>query len=836
MVAAAERTALIAGLGAHALEAVDLATLLGEACQRAAAGARVCRAKVLEHLAADDLLLVRAGVGWREGVVGRAALGSGMRSPAGRAFRTGEPVAIADLRAQDEFEHSALLREHGIVSLLNVPIRTSDETWGIFEVDAEEPRQWDEDAVNFLLSLAHLLGAALRGRAAEGEAAREREARDRLFEALRDSEQRYRTLFEQAAVGIGRVALDGRVLEANERLCEMLGYAPDQLLLRTFVDITHPDDLAQELPLLDRLLHRQIRSYALEKRYLRKSGEPLWIRLSSSLAENGDGEPYRICVITDISARKRAEAALEESERRLLATYENASVGIAETGPDGRYLRVNPKLCDMLGYSREELLKLSFHDVTHPEDREADLARYEQQQQRQLDAYTIEKRCVRKDGKMIWVHVAASMTRDELGRPLFGIRIIQDVTERRRAEAELRRLNETLESRVADEIAVRHEAEAALHQAQKMEAVGQLTGGIAHDFNNLLTVVSGNLELLRGRVEDQPRLLRMVDAAMHASERGERLTGQLLAFSRRQQLRPEDVDVNALIRGFETLLRRAAGETVRIETKLDEALSPARLDPAQLESALLNLVVNARDAMQSGGRIDIETRNVAADERLTHRVAGASAGPWVVVAVCDTGHGMPPEVIERVFEPFFTTKDVGRGSGLGLSQVYGFVRQSGGHVTIDSAVDQGTMIRLYLPPADGVPETAAPPAPGHAAAPRGAGIVLVVEDDPDVLTLAVSMLRELGYEVLTAADGPSALDVLAREPVHLVFSDVVMPRRMSGVELAREAVSRHPGLKVLLTSGYANTAEPAPASGIAFIRKPYRSRDLAEQLKRLLSD
>jgi PAS domain S-box-containing protein len=829
----AERTALIAGLGVHALGDGALDELLGEACQRAAAGVAVKRAKVLEYRAATDDLLIVAGVGWHPGVVGRLGLGSSMASPPGHAFRTGAAVAIADLRQQTDYEHSAVLREHGVVSLLNVPIRVDHFTWGVLEVDAEDPRQWGAEETDFLLALAHLLAAALRRRAAEAEARRERAERDRLFTALRASEQRYRALFEQAAVGIERITRDGRLIEVNERLCDMLGYTALELAGRSFAELTHEEDLARELPLVERLLTGELRSYTIEKRYLRKSGEPLWIRVSSSLAEPDQGEPYRVSVIADISQRKRAEAALAENERLLSATFENASVGIAETAPDGRYLRVNPKLSEMTGYSREELLGLRFTDLTHPEDRAADLARYDLQLQRQLDSYILEKRCLRKDGSLFWAHVAASMMRDDGGRPLIGIRILQDVTERKHAEDELRRLNETLEQRVAAEIAVRREAEEALHQAQKMEAVGQLTGGIAHDFNNLLTVVSGNLELLRGRTE-VPRQLRMIDAAMHATERGERLTSQLLAFSRRQQLRPESVDVNALIRGFETLLRRAVGETMRIEMKLAAALWTARLDPAQLESALLNLVVNARDATPGGGRIEIETRNVESDPRLVARVADATPGPWIVVGVCDSGSGMPAHVAERAFEPFFTTKDVGRGSGLGLSQVYGFVRQSGGHVTIDSTPGEGTIIRLYLPRAPGTPAPAGGRREGGDGVPSGAGIVLVVEDDPDVLALAVTLLRELGYTVLTAADGPDALEVLGRESIDLIFSDVVMPRRMSGIDLAREAIRRHPRLKVLLTSGYADTAEPADLPGVAFVRKPYRRRDLAAELKRLL--
>jgi signal transduction histidine kinase/CheY-like chemotaxis protein len=405
------------------------------------------------------------------------------------------------------------------------------------------------------------------------------------------------------------------------------------------------------------------------------------------------------------------------------------------------------------------------------------------------------------------------------------------------ADALLRQANETLEQRVEAAVAEQRQAEDALRQAQKMEAVGQLTGGVAHDFNNLLLVIMGNLELLGRAVGEDPRLNRFVETALKGAKRGAQLTGQLLAFSRRQALRPEIRAANEMIREFDVLAARMLGEAVAVDFALDARAGACKVDPAQFGSALLNLVLNARDAMPGGGRLTVSSRMVTIDHRAAARRGDAEPGRYVVVEVADTGSGMPPEVVERATEPFFTTKEIGRGTGLGLSQVYGFVRQSGGFMTIDSVLGAGTRIGLHLPEAE---EAAAAPV-SVTAAQAGSGVILVVEDDLDVRELVVVQLRDLGYVAIVAGSGPEALDILAAAgtpAIDLLLTDVVMPGGMNGHALVREAQRKRPGLKALLTSGYTATSgaetSKADVADLALLSKPYQQAELARAIQAAL--
>jgi PAS domain S-box-containing protein len=379
----------------------------------------------------------------------------------------------------------------------------------------------------------------------------------------------------------------------------------------------------------------------------------------------------------------------------------------------------------------------------------------------------------------------------------------------------------------------RRRIEDALRQSQKMEAVGQLTGGIAHDFNNMLTVIAGNLELLEGKLGNEPRLLRLVTSAALAASRAEKLTQQLLTFSRRQQLRSQPIDFNQIVIGMDDLLHRTVGEHIEIRKLLAAELWPALADPNQIETALLNLILNARDSMPGGGHITIETSNTQVAPG--HREF--SPGAYAVLSVADTGQGMSDEVLAHVFEPFFTTKEVGKGTGLGLSQVYGFVKQSAGHVKIDSRPGGGTTVRLYLPRAEGAVGTSGG-LPIREQQYRGSECVLVVEDDHGVRDFAVSVLRELGYNVLEAANGDAGLAVLDGNPdIDLLFTDVVMPGTLSGADLAKVALERRPELRVLFTSGYTTrlVEKEWPGRTLELLRKPYRSVDLAARVRAVLN-
>ena len=425
-------------------------------------------------------------------------------------------------------------------------------------------------------------------------------------------------------------------------------------------------------------------------------------------------------------------------------------------------------------------------------------------------------------------------------------------------QSQLGRINAELSDRARDlteanrdlqiQIDQREKAEEALRQAQKMEAIGQLTGGVAHDFNNLLQVILGNLERLRrrhrpgdGSMQAERDFQRMTDAAIQGAQRATQLTQRMLAFSRRQPLAPKPVDVNRLVAGMSEMLSRTLGETIELEPVLAGGLWRALADENQLENALLNLAVNARDAMPNGGKLTIEAANVALDDAYAATEQDVRAGQYVMIAVSDTGSGMAPDILSKVFEPFFTTKDIGQGTGLGLSMVFGFVKQSGGHVKIYSEVGDGTTVKIYLPrhlATEDASETAveAQRVLGGSASET----ILVVEDEADVRRLAVETLLELGYRVLEAEDGHVALRLLEREPaVRLLFTDVGLPGGLNGRQLADRARERRPDLKVLFTTGYARNAivhHGRLDPGVELIGKPFQIASLAVKVRELLDD
>ena len=379
-------------------------------------------------------------------------------------------------------------------------------------------------------------------------------------------------------------------------------------------------------------------------------------------------------------------------------------------------------------------------------------------------------------------------------------------------------------------------AEEQLRQAQKMEAIGQLTGGIAHDFNNVLTVITGTIEILAAEVS-KPDLAAIVKLISEAADRGAELTAHLLAFARKQPLRPREVDVNRLIVESAKLMRPTLGEHIEIESMLTDSLWAALVDPGQLSSALLNLAINARDAMPQGGKLVLETKNVTFDEEYAAANGDVVPGNYVMVAVSDTGIGIRADIIDRVFEPFFSTKEVGKGTGLGLSMVYGFVKQSGGHIKVYSEEGYGTTFRLYLPQADAAPEELA-----GAESPEiegGHETILVVEDDELVRAYVRTQLQGLGYKTLSAANGSEALAIAdGGAAFDLLFTDVIMPGRLNGRQLAAEMTRRRPSLKVLFTSGYTENAiihHGRLDSGVLLLAKPYRKLDLARMLRLALT-
>ncbi len=516
----------------------------------------------------------------------------------------------------------------------------------------------------------------------------------------------------------------------------------------------------------------------------------------------------------DKTPKPQADSAVAEGDARLRALVDTIVDGVVIIDAHGTVQSFNPASEALFGYSAEEAVGRNIKmlmPAPYREEHDGYLEHYRQTGERRIIGIGREVTGLRKDGTAFPILISVGETVHE-GQATF-VGVIRDLSATKATEDELR-------------------------HAHRLEAVGQLTGGIAHDFNNLLTVIVGNLEMLEAQLGDDPDKRESIGQALEAAELGAELTGRLLAFARRQPLAPKVINLNDLVTGLSPILRRTLGESIQISTLLAPDLAATLVDPGQVENAVLNLAVNARDAMAGGGVLTIETANAELDEDYAAALLDLEPGFYVQLSITDTGTGMAAEVRARAFEPFFTTKGKGAGTGLGLSQVYGFVKQSGGHARIYSEPGHGTTVNLYLPPAQAAP--AAQPVERRAAAlPAASGeIVLVVEDDPRVRRLTLRRLTELGYGILEAADGQGALDVLA-EPgkVDLLFTDMVMPGGISGADLAREAQARRPELKVLFTSGYARDALTPTGEmeeGALLLRKPYRLADLAHKLREAL--
>ncbi|RDI55095.1 PAS domain-containing sensor histidine kinase [Microvirga subterranea] len=514
------------------------------------------------------------------------------------------------------------------------------------------------------------------------------------------------------------------------------------------------------------------------------------------------------------TALEQSEARSQANEAHLRSILETAPEALITIDAGGRIETFSRSSEILFGYDASEVVGRNVSMLMpspYREEHDGYLERYLRTGERRIIGVGRVVSARRKDGSVFPIELAVGEARVDGHRLFTGF--IRDMTARQRLEQELR-------------------------QAQKMEAVGQLTGGIAHDFNNLLTVILGNLEMVEMRLKDE-RQLELVREARETAEHGAQLTGRLLAFGRRQPLQPKPTDVAQLLQEMETLLRRALGETIEVRTRSEPRLSKVDVDPSQLQSAILNLAINARDAMPAGGRLTITASGAVIDADYAHLHSEVHPGHYVVVAVTDTGTGMSKEVQERAFDPFFTTKEVGAGSGLGLSMVYGFVKQSNGHVQIYSETGHGTTVRIYLPQAEDKPAVAPPQGEraGIEALKARGETVLVVEDEPRVRRLTVKRLQDLGYAILEAADGPQALRVLEeRNDIDLVFTDIILPNGLTGADVARYVHENRPGVKVLFTSGYAepDLVKQGLAKGAFWLKKPYTAASLAQTLRTIL--
>ncbi len=697
------------------------------------------------------------------------------------------------------------------------------------------------------------------------------------------SEQRFLMSQERLtrALSTGRVAVyDWDVtsdrLSIHGALAEFFGVTQDEALqglpLQSFMEGIHPEDRERAAELVAKTVAT---GAPFETEYRTNGAGVVRTVLSRGQIDSREaGQRLFSGVLIDLSEQKAAEAALR-AQTRALRVLNDAAISIAAELEMGRVAQTIIDAAMALSGARAAGIAYRVEDDsgvpavhyayppgTHDRGRMPlprsvqELERRNDDSSDELPGYLMTRITSRADETLGWICLESAIGGSfdsgaqeliqglaaQAAVALSNVNLFQaaqrEIQQRARAEVQLQALNSTLEQRVADEVAQRSDAEAALRQAQKMEAIGQLTGGVAHDFNNLLTVIIGGLDTIsRSRPGDQARIQRATNLALQGAQRAASLTGRLLAFSRRQPLDPKPLDLNVLVRDMTDLLHRTIGETIELEGVLAPRLWRVEADQNQLESAILNLAVNARDAMREGGKLTLETANTALDESYSATDAEVIPGQYVMLAVSDTGCGMSKETLARAFEPFYTTKPEGRGTGLGLSMVYGFVKQSGGHVTLYSEPDQGTTVKLYFPRYRGHEEQIVPQAEPQIPQASQGEVILVVEDNEDVRTYSVMILSDLGYRVLEAPDADSALEALRNAPrVDLLFTDVILPGK-NGRVLADAARQLRPELRVLYTTGYSRNAivhHGRLDPGVNLISKPFTFEQLAARVRDVL--
>jgi PAS domain S-box-containing protein len=641
-----------------------------------------------------------------------------------------------------------------------------------------------------------------------------------------EAEARLEVTQNSAGVGPWEWDLENNVLNLSSTARKNLGLAVDGPIdMDALIELIHPDDRV----MIRAGVIAAVKSgplYEVEYRLANHPEGERWIHGQGEIQRDENGRALRILGVNyDVTKRRRAEESLRESEARFRALANSAPALMWISGEDGLRVFVNDAYVAFAGVPYDEALVLDWRSRLHADDLNQILKR-QIAGEASRKAFSLEGRYRRADGEMRWLK-SFSQPRLGPGGDFIGfIGIAFDVTDAKEAEAKLTGLNELLADRVQEALSERDVAQAALTQSQKLEAIGQLTGGEAHDFNNLLTVIIGALDVVERNPDDHKRRDRMLNAAQSAARRGEKLTQHLLAFARRQPLNPEISRIDAMITESEGLLRRAVGEGVELTLDLKAGGRATLTDSGQFEAALLNLVVNARDATPAGGKITVVSQGVD----LAEPQGALPAGRYLRVAVTDTGEGMDAETLERAFEPFYTTKPVGKGTGLGLSQVYGFVRQSGGEVTITSEVGQGTTVAMLLPVREAFSpvEVLAVQPPAN----RASSHVLLVEDDVEVGDLIAAMIDELGHMVSRASTADEALAIALADPtLGLVITDVIMPGGKSGVDLALALAEARPELPILLSSGYAGQElGRAQETPWLLLRKPYALDALAQAM------
>ncbi|HUI57940.1 MAG TPA: PAS domain S-box protein [Bryobacteraceae bacterium] len=642
--------------------------------------------------------------------------------------------------------------------------------------------------------------------------------RKSLDEKLRNMLDRLSAVIEASPAAILSFNPDFQVMTWNRAAERMFGWAAEEVIGAPLPIV--PEDRKEYLHQLAARVTAGEVITGLRGYGQTRDGRRIDISVSAAPLHDLEGRNAGVALnLIDITEHAKAEEALQQSESRFRVIFDQAAVGVNLVSLDGRFLRVNRRYCEITGYSEEEVLQRRFRDITHPDDMAEDRERARRLLEGEVDTASVDQRYIRKDGSEVWVHMTSSLLRSASGEPLHFLGMVEDITERKRAEQEKLRLEEQL----------RH--------AQRMESLGRLAGGVAHDFNNHLTVITGYCDMLLTRLEPGDPQRAELEEIRAAGDRAAALTLQLLAFSRKQIAEPRPLNLNDVISEGGKMLRRLIGEDIEIVTRLDPAAGMVVADRGQMNQVLMNLVINARDAMPSGGRIVIEMTNVEFAPGAIELPNDAAPGAYVALSLSDTGVGMSPETLQHIFEPFFTTKGAGIGTGLGLSTVYGIVQQSRGWIRASSQPGQGSTFQIYLPRAESDATGTTPISP-EAEVPRGFETILVVEDQEKVRQLALRILKENGYQLLEAADGPAALALSESFPgrIHLLLTDVVMPG-MTGRELAARVQNQRPQTRVLFISGYAAdviSREGALDAGVAYLPKPFTPAQLSVKVREVL--
>jgi PAS domain S-box-containing protein len=637
--------------------------------------------------------------------------------------------------------------------------------------------------------------------------------RKRAEEQLRRSEERFRFAFEQGPLGIVKVGADRRLLKVNRAFCRMLGYREEELLARTVTDITHPEDRDRDRRITERFAKGEITAHKWQKRYLKKDGEPVAVKIAANVVRDESGRPlYVLGTVADVTNEKRAAEALRESERRYRLAITAANDAMWDVDLRNATVHCNTTFSKLFGSPKGNADPWQWwSDRLHPEDRERVIGTFHQVLEGRGTSWACEYRCRRTDGQWADISDHAYIGRDGSGRALRVTRAMRDVTETRLLEAQLR-------------------------GAQRQEAVGRLAAGVAHDFNNMLGVILGYSDILETQLSPQHPGMMGLSQIKKAGLKAANLTRQLLTFSRQHVALPHVLNLNSLIEDFSKMLGRLIGEDIELIFAAGENLGRIKADPGLLEQVIMNLAVNARDAMPRGGRFSIQTSNVKVDKRCAAEHPPMKCGAYVVLSVTDTGCGIDRETLPQIFEPFFTTKEPGKGTGLGLSIVYGAVKQCGGYIFVKSQPNHGTTFDIFLPVTpEGITakEVTAP-----SASMRGSETILVAEDEPALQDMIRIVLTKAGYTVLGARNSADALSLLnsVNGAADLLVTDIVMPGGMGGRQLADAVCAIRPHIRLLFMTGYAaeKLIEPLLTSGHVLITKPFDSDLLLRKVRETL--